>query len=402
MHLLTHDEDGYLILKAFTDETLPPYAILSFVNQATDEKQVSPGASSIKTIHPACSSGLAVLIKHAQGEDPDLTHFWVQSLCVDQTDPVEANETTNSIWDIHKNAIRCYVHLSDYSISNTGPAMKDRRIEHSKWFNDIWSLPVLLAASHVEFCSVDGTTIGDKISLADNISRSSGLPSDVLSGQKKMSDYTESDKMRWIRDREWICPREEDAVYALLGLFGVKMEVRYGEGRIAAMQRLGSEIKKNIRGMHPSLSLSLSLSLTCDTSSSNKNSSNQQTPSRSSISTLTSTAPYPMEGNPHLSSRKACITCSIAQMRVSIAERVGIMRMDVIRLLMLSRRTDRKRVCAFSVGVVGMRRSFVLGDWKRCKDGRMGNDGSRRLCISWSKRGEKRRLAEIALFHAIQ
>jgi hypothetical protein len=48
--------------------------------------------------------------------------------------------------------------------------------------------------------------------------------------------------MAWMAGRETM--QEEDMVYSLIGIFGMSMEFRYGEGKENALNRLEKEMKK--------------------------------------------------------------------------------------------------------------------------------------------------------------
>jgi hypothetical protein len=48
--------------------------------------------------------------------------------------------------------------------------------------------------------------------------------------------------MAWMVGRQ--TTQEEDMAYSLIGIFGVSMEFRYGEGKQRALNRLQEEIEK--------------------------------------------------------------------------------------------------------------------------------------------------------------
>lgn len=47
--------------------------------------------------------------------------------------------------------------------------------------------------------------------------------------------------MAWARDRE--TTEEEDGAYCLLGIFGIRMPLTYGEGKEKALSRLQEEVE---------------------------------------------------------------------------------------------------------------------------------------------------------------
>jgi hypothetical protein len=48
--------------------------------------------------------------------------------------------------------------------------------------------------------------------------------------------------MAWMAGRQ--TTEEEDMAYSLIGIFGVSMEFRYGEGKERALKRLQEEMEK--------------------------------------------------------------------------------------------------------------------------------------------------------------
>ena len=67
----------------------------------------------------------------------------------------------------------------------------------------------------------------------------------VLLNPSFLPDFSVAQRMSWAATRE--TTRVEDKAYCLLGLFGIKMPMRYGEG-VRAFERLQLEIIQTIHG----------------------------------------------------------------------------------------------------------------------------------------------------------
>jgi len=165
----------------------------------------------------------------------------------------------------YRNAIRCYVYLSDVSITSVTSSRKRRKLAEnmslpvedrnkmdnpllwepdfrkSKWFTRGWTLQELLGPVSVEFFSREGKRLGDKSSLEQLIHEITAIPKRALQGTP-LSQFSVKDRFRWIETRE--TKLEEDKAYSLLGIFDVDIPLRYGEGMVSAFKRLEEEIDK--------------------------------------------------------------------------------------------------------------------------------------------------------------
>jgi hypothetical protein len=70
--------------------------------------------------------------------------------------------------------------------------------------------------------------VGMKITLQSVISRTTGIQLEVLSGGTSLSNFIIAQKMTRAAHRK--TARVEDLAYCLMGLFGVNMQMLYGEG----------------------------------------------------------------------------------------------------------------------------------------------------------------------------
>jgi len=140
---------------------------------------------------------------------------------------------------------KCYVYLSDVSIRKR--KRKDEGTQHtweqafreSRWFTRGWTLQELLASASVQFFSKEGSRLGDKQSLEQEIHEITGIPIPALRGSA-LSNFSTEQKFGWAKNRK--TTREEDWTYSLLGIFEISMPVVYGEGRTNAVRRLKKEI----------------------------------------------------------------------------------------------------------------------------------------------------------------
>jgi hypothetical protein len=135
-------------------------------------------------------------------------------------------------------AVKCYVYLSDVPIN--GFAKNDQSFQKSRWFTRGWTLQELIAPKCVEFFSLEGERIGDKISMVQEISDITRIPIEALQGIP-LSRFSIDERMSWAERRE--TKREEDAAYSLLGIFNIYMPLIYGEGKENAFSRLRKDFK---------------------------------------------------------------------------------------------------------------------------------------------------------------
>src|SRR5205814_284538 len=157
----------------------------------------------------------------------------------------------------HK-AARCYVYLSDVSVSKSGRIPKSiwkSAFQESRWFTRGWTLQELLAPASVEFFSLEGRRLGDKKSLERQVHEITGVAVQALRGER-LSYFSVTQRMSWAAKRK--TTRKEDAAYSLLGLFDIHMPLIYGEGT-KAYNRLKEEIDKSLKGKLLALSPALFL-----------------------------------------------------------------------------------------------------------------------------------------------
>ena len=245
MRLLELKDGGEFGLVEFFSPEIPRYAILSHT-WGTDGEEVT-----FKDIRKGTGKSKAGYQKiHFCGKQAaadGLQYFWVDTCCIDKSSSAELSEAINSMFRWYHDAHKCYVYLSDVSISssieNDQLSQQTSRWEptfrKSRWFTRGWTLQELIAPASVEFFSVEGERLGDKKSLGRQIYEITGIALQALQGCP-LSYFSVNERMSWATRRE--TKREEDAVYSLLGVFDIHMPLIYGEGRKKALIRLEKEI----------------------------------------------------------------------------------------------------------------------------------------------------------------
>jgi hypothetical protein len=237
MRLLTFGRDGQL---RFTPDlvgrdTIPPYAILSHT-WGDEEVTYQDVTNNLDT----AQAGYAKIeFCGRQAKLDGLDFFWVDTCCIDKSSSAELQEAINSMFRWYRNAKRCYVYLSD--ISSTGLGSMDVDLSRSRWFKRGWTLQESLAPAYVQFFTIDGVLLGDKVSLAQVISEFTGIPLRALQ-EDPLIHFGPEERMSWADGRE--TKREEDEAYSLLGLLDVQISILYSEGRPNAFRRLRREIRE--------------------------------------------------------------------------------------------------------------------------------------------------------------
>jgi tetratricopeptide (TPR) repeat protein len=241
MRLLHYDALGRLVLTDFRGKTIPRYAILS--HRWSDSeiliKDISNGTYKEK------EEGYQKLQFCAkQAAQDELHYFWIDTCCIDLWNNNERSKAINSMFQWYKNAARCYVFLSDVSVSTaTEPVQRsgwEASFRASAWFTRGWTLQELIAPVLVKFFSREGHPIGDKASLDQLIHEITNIPLAALRNCP-LDQFTTSEREGWAGSRR--TTEEEDIVYCLLGVLGISLPITYGEGQESARSRLRAEVK---------------------------------------------------------------------------------------------------------------------------------------------------------------
>ncbi|KAI9764474.1 MAG: hypothetical protein M1840_008400 [Geoglossum simile] len=244
MRLLRHEDDGEFSLVEFVGKNIPCYAVLSHTWGSDDEEvtfnDLVNGAGKSKAgYRKICFCG-------KQAANDGLQFFWVDTCCIDKSSSAEVSEAINSMFRWYQDAARCYVYLSDVSVSTSdGDGEFSRRwkpaFKKSRWFTRGWTLQELIAPTSVEFFSKEKQRLGDKQSLEQTLHETTGIAIEALRGSP-LSHFSVDERMSWAAKRQ--TKREEDKAYSLLGIFEIHMPLIYGEGPEKALIRLQKEIKE--------------------------------------------------------------------------------------------------------------------------------------------------------------
>lgn len=167
----------------------------------------------------------------------EIRHLWIDTVCINQGGSREFSSAINSMFNWYHNAAVCYVYLYDvtWNVADD-PEGSDLQFRQSKWFERGWTLQELLAPKKIEFYDRDWRYIGSKESLMKEIAKATRIAEEHL---KDFSTASIAQKMSWLsrRTTSFI----EDRAYCMLGLFGVYLDARYGQGELEFL-RLQQEI----------------------------------------------------------------------------------------------------------------------------------------------------------------
>lgn len=247
MRLLEHGSNGEFSLTEDLVNNLPTYAILSHTWGEDDQEVTFQDLTERSGKSKAGYQKIRFCGEQAARDG--LRYFWVDTCCIKRSDAVELQKSINSMFRYYKNAVKCYVYLSDVSIPDDRVKTYSKidfelAFQTAKWFTRGWTLQELLAPSSVEFFSADYKRLGDKLSLEHQIHQSTGIPIEALRGYDP-TKFSVDERVSWVAKRE--TKHEEDMAYSLLGIFGIFLPLIYGEGRDYAFRRLHEEIYKRSR-----------------------------------------------------------------------------------------------------------------------------------------------------------
>ena len=168
MRLLKVNEHGSFEIEQFSSPFIPPYAILSHTWGKDDEEvtfediangtgEDKPGYEKIRFCgEQACQNGLQ--------------YFWIDTCCINKREDAELSRSINSVFHWYRNAIQCYVYLSDVVIrkrkrDKDSTESWELEFRRSRWFTRGWTLQELLTLTSVEFFSRERKRLSDKNSL---------------------------------------------------------------------------------------------------------------------------------------------------------------------------------------------------------------------------------------------
>jgi hypothetical protein len=174
----------------------------------------------------------------AQAREDGYHYAWVDTCCIDKTNPQELTEAINSMWRWYWDAGVCYAYLAD--VDGACPELKVKRgvfaiddisssegrdwftkLKESRWFKRGWTLQELLAPSNLKFYSSTWKHIGTKRDLIGILWDITGIDPIALEDRDSLRGFVIARKMSWAADRE--TSRIEDRAYSLMGIFEVQM-----------------------------------------------------------------------------------------------------------------------------------------------------------------------------------
>jgi hypothetical protein len=254
MRLLKRENPSWFSLTAcqfslteFAGDKIPKYSILSHTwgpdgEEVTFEDVVKGTGKSKAGYEKLRFCG-------EQAARDGLLYFWVDTCCINKANSTELQEAINSMFQWYHRATKCYVYLSDVSMSESDENGQLSQItwesafQESRWFTRGWTLQELIAPQSVEFFSGEGKRLGDKKSLEQQIHKITRIVLEALRG-RPLSEFSVDQRMSWATQRR--TTREEDAAYSLLGIFDIHMPLIYGEGQKKALIRLQKEIQGSL------------------------------------------------------------------------------------------------------------------------------------------------------------
>jgi Heterokaryon incompatibility protein (HET) len=226
-----------LRLKEFSEDEIPPYAILS---HTWGEGEVS--LQDMEDCDVDKKIGYDKIKRCCiQAAADGFEYTWVDTCCIDKTSSSELSEAINSMYRWYQEADVCYTYLSDVP-TGRDPHVSGSDFSKSRWFTRGWTLQELVAPTTVIFFSSDWKEIGTKSSLQEVVANATGIPATAFLGyDDDLRTFSVAQRMSWAAKRE--TTRTEDLAYCLLGLFDVSMPLLYGEGQRAFI-RLQEDIMR--------------------------------------------------------------------------------------------------------------------------------------------------------------
>ncbi|KAG5814880.1 hypothetical protein H9Q71_003028 [Fusarium xylarioides] len=216
-------------LEFLADDNVPDYAILSHTWEQEEVLFHDMGHDTAKS-----KKGYAKLESCCRvARENGFEYIWDDTCCIDKTSSAELSEAINSMYRYYQEASICYVYLADISTV--------AEISNSRWFTRGWTLQELIAPSAMIFFDKGWRELGTKTSLVQVLSQRTSIPESILCNSEELETTSIAQRMSWAADR--VTTRKEDGAYSLMGIFGIKMPLLYGEGD-KAFYRLQEEIMR--------------------------------------------------------------------------------------------------------------------------------------------------------------
>ena len=245
------------ILTTFRDGDEPAYAVLSHTWLYPNDREVQFQDVQHLRDYKAKDGYRKIEFVCNRAKADGLNFVWVDTCCINKTDPLELGKAINSMYHWYRKSTECYVFLEDVSLereklssdfvkssSNTFQPLLDV-FSHCRWFTRGWTLQEMIAPKTVNFYDTNGIALGSRHELAPVISRVTRIDESALLdiGLREhitLDDFSVAQRLAWASTRQTTEP--EDIAYCLVGIFGVYMALQYGEGPSRAFIRLQKEI----------------------------------------------------------------------------------------------------------------------------------------------------------------
>lgn len=230
MRLLNADT---LEFEEFFQSTRPKYAILSHTwekEEVSFQQYEQPDATTkdktgyLKIVN-ACKKAL----------ERGIGYIWVDTCCIDKRSSAELSEAINYMFRWYQEAEICFAYLAD--VDPTDHTKSSPSFHCSRWFTRGWTLQELLAPMNLDFFASDWSFIANRTDMATHVSVRTGIDEVYLTNPSQLPRHellakaSIAERMSWASGRN--TSREEDIAYCLLGIFGITMSLRYGEGKHA-------------------------------------------------------------------------------------------------------------------------------------------------------------------------
>ena len=241
IRLLNINSYRFQEFRDFSENEIPRYIIAS--HRWSRYEQIA--TSSTRRSNAAVSTKIQGFCRAIKEHEDDIEWLWIDSVCIK---PHEVDYAISSMFQWYRNAEACYAYLWDVRHSGA--------IGGSDWFKRGWTLQELIAPEVVVFFSGDWNLLGHKCpshrvehkcdtylsNLNFTLWEITGINRRVLDDFNFVRNLSVAEILRWIIKRE--TTEEEDLFYSLMGILGVSIPLRYGEGRTMAWKRLYAAITR--------------------------------------------------------------------------------------------------------------------------------------------------------------
>jgi hypothetical protein len=173
-----------------------------------------------------------------------LSWLWIDTVCIDMSSEEEVQEAVQYRFQWFYCSQVCLAYLDDTQLDAGSDKLQAQHgdeelttvLSKCNWFTRSWTLPELLAPKELHFYDRSWSNLGSKAALVTVLSNITGINIRALENPTCLSKISMAMRISWSAHRS-SC-RDEDAVYCLLGILGVKMSLKYGEGKKRALHRL--------------------------------------------------------------------------------------------------------------------------------------------------------------------